>query len=151
MDDDTTDAGKGNSAQQLGFNALALSFPTDAVTVRQLIDRYPESFQWDWETFGDLKPPREAITNLVDAMHMERELAELAFAAASDSSRDALDQREPVSRPGRSSAITRPELVDLLSLSYVWLGVSSGRAASEELIRVLESAAAAQAPDGPAI
>lgn len=151
MDNEAKDSGQDAPARRRALDALALEFPTDTVTVRQLIEHFPDSFQWNWERFGDLKPPLSAIENLLDTMHMERELAELALSSTSDAADVASSTLESVSRPGRSSQVTRKDLVDMLAEHYLKLGIANGRAETEERVRGFESAARALAQDGPAV
>ena len=131
------------------YDVLAVEFPTDSITVKDLIRQFPQTFRWDVDPQRSAARPsfdpeenHLAFQELRAAILIERELAELAFVSAS----------QPRQGPSRmqnfheSADMSRGDLVRSLDQHYRTLGLSSGAQQTLELVRRFESQAAKQAP-----
>lgn len=139
---------KGKEDSQEGdyrsFDPCEIEFPTDKLRVKDLIERYPGSFQWDWLEFCQPDSPPKAFQDLFEAMHVERELASIAFNQALGASQP----REKASASSDHLASSREDLIHELSVVYNKLGLASGPMQTTELVTRFEKSAFQQAASG---
>lgn len=110
----------------------SMKFPTDAIKVRDLVDRYPSSFDWDVLKFCSPNNVKPAFEDLMNAMHLEREIAVKAAEKAGH-----------VDVTKSSFVSPRSELIEQLDYVYERLGLSCGTHETNELVRQIESSAVA--------
>ncbi|MEM8670385.1 MAG: hypothetical protein AAGG48_22865 [Planctomycetota bacterium] len=115
------------------IDLTSIPFPTDNVRIRDLIDRYPECFSWDSDqTRGLYRNMNAASSVLMDAMEVERNLAQQAFVKTLGVSQ--------IPNP-----IDRAAALQDLAEAYESLGLARGIGESTELARRFENAAGEQA------
>ncbi len=111
----------------------SLSFPSDAITVRAIRRAHPDLI--DVEGADNYFGEPAAAHGVGTAVYLERLLARAAFEVALGKADDIL----------AANCLDREGCIDELAQVYERYGVSTGRHYTEELIRTLEKAAAAQA------
>jgi hypothetical protein len=111
-----------------------IAFPSSQITLGKLRSAHPKYFAPDWPACASEVGHNE-VDSLSVMFYTERLLARTAFAKANDIRFDIFEE----------SGLTYETCVDELCEDYQKYGVASGRHLAEQLIRSLESQAAAQA------
>lgn len=146
MDEHASDEG---STPKL--DVFSIEFPTDIISVRDLIDQFPDAFAWYSDArsrrfqpeFDPFEPRHKALATLRLAMGLERELAELAFLRHGEPTfQTGIPDDDVLSFDGE---MTRGELIEGLDEEYRALGLTSGPKQTAEFVRRIESQAARQA------
>ena len=111
------------------FTPRELAFPTDRLTVRDLINQFPNDLKWEWNGFVS-EEKQQFVEALFGALHTEREIAAMAFCKAAN-----------IPFP-RKNSLNEQGLAEILSSAYESLGISTGQHQTNELIRSIEVQAA---------